>query len=138
MLPGKAGPGAMLQSLPVPGRWYPVATGTTHPRQRFIMARPGQRGSRSGTGRRRKNPRATRQREARSIAFVMREDAGQRGKRQIKSSAKQGARHNPRPQTSATIGRADYGDLVPHKHGGIVDAKRAVWPKAAMADEMQR
>ena len=128
----------MLQSLPVPGRWYPVATGTTHPRQRFIMARKGQRGRRSGAGRTRKNPRATRRDEARSIALVMRKDAGQRGKRQIKSSAAQGARHNPAPKTSATIGRADYGDLMPHKHGGVIDRKRAVWPKAAMADEMQR
>lgn len=102
------------------------------------MARKGQRGRRSGAGRKRENPRDKRQREARSIGRVYADDAGQRGKRQVKSNAKQGARHNPRPQTSATIGRADYGDLVPHKHGGVIDRKREVWPKAAMADEMQR
>lgn len=25
-----------------------------------------------------------------------------------------------KPQTSAVMGRADYGDLLPHKHGGVI------------------
>ena len=94
------------------------------------------RRSKRGGARKRRNPRKVRQENARNVRRVMREDAGQRGSRQIKNGAKQGAKHAPEPKTTATIGRADYGDLVPHKHGGVIDRKRSVWPKDAMQDEM--
>lgn len=94
------------------------------------------RRSKRGGARKRRNPRKVRQETARDWRLVEREDAGQRGSRQIKNSARAGASHKPAPATTATIGRADYGDLVPHKHGGVIDRKQDVWPKDAMQNEM--